>query len=129
MAFFQYVKHIIQRQGLFSEQDKQVIQQVCRFPFEFLAVPVFRGDDDFGCFFSDFFQNLIDALAYTTYLFREGVDKILKKVGEEASEVIIAAKNRGHEELKWDSCQCGMPGRMALQVRSMRPGRSHTGYL
>lgn len=30
--------------------------------------------------------------AYTTYLFREGVDKILKKVGEEAAEVIIAAK-------------------------------------
>ncbi|AWX22992.1 MULTISPECIES: bifunctional phosphoribosyl-AMP cyclohydrolase/phosphoribosyl-ATP diphosphatase HisIE [Bacillus] len=41
--------------------------------------------------------------AYTTYLFREGVDKILKKVGEEASEVIIAAKNRDHEELKWEA--------------------------
>ena len=32
--------------------------------------------------------------SYTTYLFEEGVDKILKKVGEEAAEVIIAAKNR-----------------------------------
>lgn len=41
--------------------------------------------------------------AYTTYLFTEGVDKILKKVGEEASEVIIAAKNRDHEELKWEA--------------------------
>ncbi|WP_371018763.1 bifunctional phosphoribosyl-AMP cyclohydrolase/phosphoribosyl-ATP diphosphatase HisIE [Pseudalkalibacillus sp. JSM 102089] len=41
--------------------------------------------------------------AYTTYLFKEGVDKILKKVGEEASEVIIAAKNRDHEELTWES--------------------------
>ncbi|MCA1065131.1 bifunctional phosphoribosyl-AMP cyclohydrolase/phosphoribosyl-ATP diphosphatase HisIE [Rossellomorea sp. AcN35-11] len=40
--------------------------------------------------------------AYTTYLFEEGVDKILKKVGEEASEVIIAAKNRDQEELKWE---------------------------
>lgn len=40
--------------------------------------------------------------AYTTYLFEKGVDKILKKVGEEASEVIIAAKNRDHEELKWE---------------------------
>jgi phosphoribosyl-AMP cyclohydrolase / phosphoribosyl-ATP pyrophosphohydrolase len=40
--------------------------------------------------------------AYTTYLFEEGVDKILKKVGEEASEVIIAAKNRDGEELKWE---------------------------
>ncbi len=41
--------------------------------------------------------------SYTTYLFKEGVDKILKKVGEEASEVIIAAKNRSHEELKWEA--------------------------
>lgn len=41
--------------------------------------------------------------AYTTYLFEEGVDKILKKVGEEAAEVIIAAKNRDQEELTWES--------------------------
>lgn len=40
--------------------------------------------------------------AYTTYLFEKGVDKILKKVGEEASEVIIAAKNRDPDELKWE---------------------------
>jgi phosphoribosyl-AMP cyclohydrolase / phosphoribosyl-ATP pyrophosphohydrolase len=40
--------------------------------------------------------------AYTTYLFEKGVDKILKKVGEESSEVIIAAKNRDKEELKWE---------------------------
>ncbi|GIN06948.1 histidine biosynthesis bifunctional protein HisIE [Shouchella clausii] len=40
--------------------------------------------------------------AYTTYLFTEGVDKILKKVGEEAGEVIIAAKNRDPEELRWE---------------------------
>jgi phosphoribosyl-ATP pyrophosphohydrolase/phosphoribosyl-AMP cyclohydrolase len=31
--------------------------------------------------------------SYTTYLFDQGLDKILKKVGEEASETIIAAKN------------------------------------
>ena len=41
--------------------------------------------------------------SYTTYLFEKGVDKILKKVGEEAAEVIIAAKNRDPEELKWES--------------------------
>ncbi|MFA8437336.1 bifunctional phosphoribosyl-AMP cyclohydrolase/phosphoribosyl-ATP diphosphatase HisIE [Pueribacillus sp. YX66] len=40
--------------------------------------------------------------AYTTYLFGKGVDKILKKVGEEATEVVIAAKNRNHDELKWE---------------------------
>ncbi|MGY4688980.1 bifunctional phosphoribosyl-AMP cyclohydrolase/phosphoribosyl-ATP diphosphatase HisIE [Salibacterium sp. K-3] len=41
--------------------------------------------------------------AYTTYLFNEGVDKILKKVGEESSEVIIAAKNRDPKELSMES--------------------------
>lgn len=41
--------------------------------------------------------------AYTTYLFEKGVDKILKKVGEEAAEVIIAAKNRDPEELRNES--------------------------
>ncbi|MEH7335198.1 bifunctional phosphoribosyl-AMP cyclohydrolase/phosphoribosyl-ATP diphosphatase HisIE [Neobacillus drentensis] len=41
--------------------------------------------------------------AYTTYLFEKGVDKILKKVGEEAAEVIIAAKNRDQEELRWEA--------------------------
>ncbi|RKN75070.1 bifunctional phosphoribosyl-AMP cyclohydrolase/phosphoribosyl-ATP diphosphatase HisIE [Paenibacillus ginsengarvi] len=41
--------------------------------------------------------------AYTTYLFEKGVDKILKKVGEEAAEVIIAAKNRSHEELRYEA--------------------------
>ncbi|HET7522041.1 MAG TPA: bifunctional phosphoribosyl-AMP cyclohydrolase/phosphoribosyl-ATP diphosphatase HisIE [Bacillales bacterium] len=40
--------------------------------------------------------------SYTTYLFDQGVDKILKKVGEEAGEVIIAAKNRSHDELQWE---------------------------
>ncbi|MBQ4347659.1 MAG: phosphoribosyl-ATP diphosphatase [Firmicutes bacterium] len=31
--------------------------------------------------------------SYTNYLFREGIDKMLKKIGEESAEVIIAAKN------------------------------------
>ncbi|MGY3750821.1 phosphoribosyl-ATP diphosphatase [Vagococcus acidifermentans] len=37
--------------------------------------------------------------SYTNYLFDEGLDKILKKVGEEATEVVIAAKNDDEEEL------------------------------
>lgn len=41
--------------------------------------------------------------AYTTYLFEKGVDKICKKIGEEASEVIIASKNDDGEELKWEA--------------------------
>jgi phosphoribosyl-ATP pyrophosphohydrolase/phosphoribosyl-AMP cyclohydrolase len=37
--------------------------------------------------------------SYTTYLFAEGLDKILKKVGEEATETIIAAKNEDSQAL------------------------------
>ncbi|QDQ00064.1 bifunctional phosphoribosyl-AMP cyclohydrolase/phosphoribosyl-ATP diphosphatase HisIE [Lysinibacillus fusiformis] len=41
--------------------------------------------------------------AYTTYLFDKGIDKICKKVGEEATEVVIGAKNRDTEEVKWEA--------------------------
>ena len=37
--------------------------------------------------------------SYTAYLFDEGIDKILKKCGEEMTEVIIAAKNKDKHEL------------------------------
>lgn len=40
--------------------------------------------------------------SYTNYLFEKGLDKILKKVGEETSEVIIAAKNKSKEELVYE---------------------------
>ncbi len=36
--------------------------------------------------------------SYTTYLFEKGLDKILKKVGEESTEVIVAAKNNDKKE-------------------------------
>ena len=36
--------------------------------------------------------------SYTTYLFEKGMDKILKKVGEESTEVIVAAKNNDKKE-------------------------------
>ena len=36
--------------------------------------------------------------SYTHYLFEQGIDKILKKVGEESAETIIAAKNGNDEE-------------------------------
>jgi phosphoribosyl-ATP pyrophosphohydrolase/phosphoribosyl-AMP cyclohydrolase len=41
--------------------------------------------------------------SYTTYLFEQGIDKILKKVGEETSEVIIAAKNRDNDEIRYEA--------------------------
>lgn len=42
--------------------------------------------------------------SYTCYLFAQGIDKILKKVGEETAETIIAAKNGNKEELKMEVC-------------------------
>jgi phosphoribosyl-ATP pyrophosphohydrolase len=55
-------------------------------------------------------QNLYDLIqerkeqlpegSYTTYLFNNGLDKILKKVGEESAETIIAAKNAVNEETR-----------------------------
>ena len=36
--------------------------------------------------------------SYTTYLFQKGIDKILKKVGEECTEVIIAGKANDKNE-------------------------------
>lgn len=40
--------------------------------------------------------------SYTNYLLREGKDKILKKIGEETAEVIIASKNNSKEELIYE---------------------------
>lgn len=40
--------------------------------------------------------------SYTNYLFNEGIDKILKKVGEESAEVIIASKNRDKGEVIYE---------------------------
>ena len=36
--------------------------------------------------------------SYTTYLFEKGIDKILKKIGEESTEVIVAAKGNDKAE-------------------------------
>ncbi len=40
--------------------------------------------------------------SYTNYLFDKGLDKILKKLGEEATEIVIAAKNPGANEVKYE---------------------------
>jgi phosphoribosyl-ATP pyrophosphohydrolase/phosphoribosyl-AMP cyclohydrolase len=40
--------------------------------------------------------------SYTNYLFDKGIDKILKKVGEESSEVIIASKNNSSDEIIYE---------------------------
>lgn len=47
-------------------------------------------------------KNNPESGSYTNYLFDKGEDKILKKVGEEAAEVVIAGKNRSKEEIKYE---------------------------
>lgn len=42
--------------------------------------------------------------SYTNYLFNKGTDKILKKVGEECTEVIIAAKGDSKEDMVAEIC-------------------------
>lgn len=60
--------------------------------------------------FEDVFQTILDRKehpkegSYTNYLFEKGIDKILKKVGEEATEIVIASKNPDAEELKYEIC-------------------------
>lgn len=40
--------------------------------------------------------------SYTNYLFDKGIDKILKKLGEEATEIVIASKNPNADEIKYE---------------------------
>lgn len=62
--------------------------------------PVFEGAEPPAFQYEDLFEMLRGRKAepkegsYTTYLFEKGIDKILKKVGEETTEVILAAKDR-----------------------------------
>jgi phosphoribosyl-ATP pyrophosphohydrolase/phosphoribosyl-AMP cyclohydrolase len=58
--------------------------------------------------FEEVFQVILDRKtnpkegSYTNYLYDKGLDKILKKLGEEATEIIIAAKNPNPEEVKYE---------------------------
>lgn len=42
--------------------------------------------------------------SYTCYLFEKGLDKILKKCGEECTETVVAAKNGNREEIVNETC-------------------------
>ncbi len=58
--------------------------------------------------FQDVFDTIMDRKehpkegSYTNYLFDKGIDKILKKVGEEATEIVIAAKNPNPNEIVYE---------------------------
>lgn len=86
--------------------------------------------------------------SYTTYLFEKGLDKILKKVGEEATEVVIAAKNPAVGELRAEVadliyhllvllCERGialedvraeLEGRFGMPPRPQRPPQPTTSH-
>jgi len=110
---YQYVKEII------ADCDKDTLLAKVR------QVGVACHTGAYSCFFNtmvhhDFeeknpyavLKNLYDVIvdrkknpkegSYTNYLFDKGIDKILKKCGEESTEVCIAAKNPGAEELKYE---------------------------
>lgn len=57
--------------------------------------------------------------SYTTYLLEKGVDKILKKVGEEATEVVIAAKNEDAAELRGEVSDLLFHLLVLLRVRGL----------
>ncbi|SES81964.1 phosphoribosyl-ATP pyrophosphatase /phosphoribosyl-AMP cyclohydrolase [Natronincola peptidivorans] len=74
--------------------------------------PIYREDRE-EAVNGEILQKLYDVIAdrkanpkegsYTNYLFDKGIDKILKKVGEETAEVIIAAKNTDKNELVYEA--------------------------
>ncbi len=60
--------------------------------------------------------------SYTTYLFSEGLDKILKKVGEEATEVVIAAKNPDIDELIYELADLYYHTLVLMAEKGTEPG-------
>ncbi|MFD1957052.1 bifunctional phosphoribosyl-AMP cyclohydrolase/phosphoribosyl-ATP diphosphatase HisIE [Paenibacillus thailandensis] len=78
--------------------------------------------------------------SYTSYLFNKGLDKILKKVGEESAEVIIAAKNNDNEELRMEASDLifhlmvllrerGLPFDELMKVLDERHGKPTTNKM
>ncbi|MCD8084625.1 MAG: bifunctional phosphoribosyl-AMP cyclohydrolase/phosphoribosyl-ATP diphosphatase HisIE, partial [Clostridiales bacterium] len=75
--------------------------------FQTLAKKEYREENPLKVF-EDVFALILDRKehpkegSYTNYLFDKGIDKILKKVGEEATEINIAAKNPDPEEIRYE---------------------------
>jgi phosphoribosyl-AMP cyclohydrolase / phosphoribosyl-ATP pyrophosphohydrolase len=75
--------------------------------FTDLVKKEYKNSDPFHVF-QDVYDVIMDRKhnpkegSYTNYLFDKGIDKILKKCGEESAEIIIAAKNPGAEELRYE---------------------------
>ena len=60
--------------------------------------------------------------SYTAYLFQQGEDKILKKIGEEATELIIASKNGSRREIAGEAADLAYHLLVLLAWHNMEPG-------
>ena len=83
-----------------------------------------KGDVQFLSYLQDFIdkrKNEMPAGSYTTSLFKKGTRTIAQKVGEEAAEVIIAAKNWSVEEIKYESADLLYHLFVLLSDRGMAP--------
>ena len=65
--------------------------------------------------------------SYTTYLFEKGLDKILKKVGEESTEVIIAAKDRDRKETVYELADLAYHALVLMAEKRYHAGRGTDG--
>ncbi|GFN22217.1 bifunctional phosphoribosyl-AMP cyclohydrolase/phosphoribosyl-ATP diphosphatase HisIE [Thermanaeromonas sp. C210] len=68
-------------------------------------------------------QALLPEGSYTAYLFKEGQDKILKKVAEEAGEVIIASKNQSEAEVLYELADLYYHTLVLLAYHGLGPDR------
>lgn len=83
---------------------------------------------DFGSFMEKLFSliNLrkqsLPKKSYTTYLFNEGIDRIVQKVGEEATEIVIAGKNSSQSRLISESCDFLYHWLVLLSLKNIKLG-------
>lgn len=84
---------------------------------------------DLGKILEDLFRVIKDRQAvrpegsYTAYLFNQGQDKILKKIGEEAAEVIIASKNKTEAEVLYEMADLYYHSLVLMAYHGLEPGR------
>jgi phosphoribosyl-ATP pyrophosphohydrolase len=64
--------------------------------------------------------NIVEG-SYTSYLLEKGLDKVLKKVGEECSEVIIASKNNNKEEMIYEISDLAYHLLVLMSVQGVKP--------
>lgn len=92
----------VQSMRLDCDQDALLIEVAPKGPTCHLGTQSCFGDDDFNLQILE--KTIQDKIkhpkegSYTKYLMDEGIDKILKKCGEEMTEVVIGAKNKDKEE-------------------------------